>query len=239
MRRRFMGPAPVSNEPRMNHQIDAAEVRLIDADGEQLGVLSRDDALAKAEAAGLDLVEVSAKAQPPVCKLMDAGRAKYERKKRESSQRKKQTRITVKEVKLRPKTGQHDFDTKAGHARRFLEGGDKVKVTIMLRGREMAHPEIARAHIDKMVETLADVAEVEQVARFEGRNMFAILAPNKEALKLRAKTRAAQIREQEAAKEAARVASAERAAEQAAAAAAAESGSEAAADDPPEAAAAE
>jgi len=221
LRRRFMGPAPVSNEPRMNHQIDADEVRLIDADGEQLGVLSRDAAMAKAEAAGLDLVEVSAKAQPPVCKLMDAGRAKYERKKRESSQRKKQTRITVKEVKLRPKTGQHDFETKAGHARRFLEGGDKVKVTIMFRGREMAHPEIARAHIDKMVETLADVAEVEQVARFEGRNMFAILAPNKEALKLRAKTRAAQIKEQEAAKEAARAASAERAAEQAAVEAAA------------------
>ena len=199
MRRRFIGPAPGSNEPRMNHQIDADEVRLIDADGSWRA--SRDAAMAKAEAAGLDLVEVSAKAQPPVCKLMDAGRAKYERKKRESTQRKKQTRITVKEVKLRPKTGQHDFETKAGHARRFLEGGDKVKVTIMFRGREMAHPEIARAHIDKMVETLADVAEVEQVARFEGRNMFAILAPNKEALKLRAKTRAAQIKEQEAAKE--------------------------------------
>jgi translation initiation factor IF-3 len=185
LRRRRMAPAKPEEEARMNRLITAPQVRLIDADSSQVGVVSTAQALARAQEQGLDLVEVSPNTDPPVCRIMDAGRQKYLRKKRESEQRRKQTRITVKEVKLRPKTDDHDFMTKANSAHAFLEGGDKVKITIMFRGREMSHPEIARAHLDRMIEVMGDDAVLEQVARMEGRNMFVILAPSPAVLKAR------------------------------------------------------
>jgi translation initiation factor IF-3 len=233
LRRRRMAPAKPEEEPRMNRLITVPEVRLIDADSSQVGVVPTARALARAEEQGLDLVEVSPNADPPVCRIMDAGRQKYLRKKRESEQRKKQTRITVKEVKLRPKTDDHDFMTKANRAHSFLEGGDKVKITIMFRGREMSHPEIARAHLDRMIEVMGDDAVVEQVARMEGRNMFVILAPSAAVLKARQAQRVAKERaDREAKKRAQAEARAAKAA--AAAAAAAEAAGEAPIETPDE-----
>lgn len=194
MRRRHFAPTKPENEQRLNEAITVPEVRLISHLGEQVGVVPTRQALAMAKDVGLDLVEVSPSANPPVCKLMDAGKQKYLRKKRESEQRKRQTRITVKEVKLRPKTDEHDFMTKAMRAKRFLEAGDKVKITIMFRGREMAHPEIARAHLDRMIEVMGELAVVEQVARMEGRNMFVILAPSREVLKAVAAEKAQKLK---------------------------------------------
>ncbi|MEE2836038.1 MAG: translation initiation factor IF-3 [Myxococcota bacterium] len=194
MRRRHFAPTKPENEQRLNEAITVPEVRLISHLGEQVGVVPTRQALAMAKDVGLDLVEVSPSAKPPVCKLMDAGKQKYLRKKRESEQRKRQTRITVKEVKLRPKTDEHDFMTKAMRAKRFLEAGDKVKITIMFRGREMAHPEIARAHLDRMIEVMGELAVVEQVARMEGRNMFVILAPSREVLKAVAAEKAQKLK---------------------------------------------
>ena len=182
----------------MNERITVPEVRLISHTGEQVGVVSTPRALAMAQEVGLDLVEVSPNNEPPVCKLMDAGKQKYLRKKRESEQRKRQSRNTVKEVKLRPKTDDHDILTKARRTQRFLEGGDKVKVTIMFRGREMAHPQIARAHLDRMIEVMGEIAVVEQTAVMEGRNMFVILAPSRDVLKAVAAERAAKTKERAA-----------------------------------------
>lgn len=208
MRRRHFAPTKPEAEQRLNEAITVPEVRLISHLGEQVGVVSTRQALSMAQEVGLDLVEVSPGANPPVCKLMDAGKQKYLRKKRESEQRKRQTRITVKEVKLRPKTDEHDFMTKAMRAKRFLEAGDKVKITIMFRGREMAHPEIARAHLDRMIEVMGEQAVVEQVARMEGRNMFVILAPSREVLKAVATQKAQKLRERAKAKNARRAAAA-------------------------------
>ena len=143
---------------------------MIDPEGEQLGIMTVDDALEQAERFGLDLVEVAPNARPPVCRIMDYGKYKYQQKKRSSDARKKGAR-----VKLRPKTDEHDFMTKLKHARRFLEKNNKVKITIMFRGREITHPEIARDMLERAAEELADVAEVEQGARMEGRNMTMML----------------------------------------------------------------
>ena len=201
MRRRHFAPTKPEADQRLNEAIKVPEVRLISHLGEQVGVVSTPRALEMARDVGLDLVEVSPTARPPVCKLMDAGKQKYLRKKRDSEQRKRQTRITVKEVKLRPKTDDHDFMTKADRAQMFLEGGDKVKITIMFRGREMAHPEIARAHLDRMIAVMGDIAVVEQIARMEGRNMFVILAPSREVLKFVATEKAQKRRERAKAKQ--------------------------------------
>jgi translation initiation factor IF-3 len=214
LRRRHFAPTKPEAEQRLNEAITVPEVRLISHLGEQVGVVSTRQAMSMAQEVGLDLVEVSPTAKPPVCKLMDAGKQKYLRKKRESEQRKRQTRITVKEVKLRPKTDEHDFMTKAMRAKRFLEGGDKVKITIMFRGREMAHPEIARAHLDRMIEVMGEQAVVEQVARMEGRNMFVILAPSREVLKAVATEKAQKLRERAKAKRERRAAAGEHTGEQ-------------------------
>ncbi len=153
------------------------EIRVIGADGEMLGVLNTDEARRMARGLDLDLVEVNPKAMPPVCKIMDFGKFKYEEKKRQADARKRQTQIALKEIKLRPKTDDHDIDFKTKHVRRFLEEGNKVKLTVRFRGREITHPETAQRQIDAIIEAVDDLATVETSARLEGRTMTAILAP--------------------------------------------------------------
>ena len=159
--------------------IRAREVRVISSDGEQLGVLQVRDAIAKAEELGLDLVEVAPNAVPPVCRIMDFGKYKYEMSKKANESRKHQTVIAVKEIKFRPRTDDHDIEFKTNNIKRFLSEGDKVKVSIMFRGREMAHPEQGRALLEHVVQALQDVAVVESMPRMEGRNMYLMLAPKK------------------------------------------------------------
>jgi translation initiation factor IF-3 len=156
--------------------IRAREVRVIASEGEQLGVMLLRDALQKAEEAGLDLVEVAPTAVPPVCRIMDFGKYKYEMNKKAHESKKHQTVIAVKEVKLRPRTDDHDVQFKTNNIKRFLEGGDKVKVSIMFRGREMAHPQQGRTLLERIVNDLQAVAIVEQMPRMEGRNMYLMLA---------------------------------------------------------------
>ena len=151
---------------------------MIGAQGEQLGILTIDQALAKSLEAGLDLVEISPTAKPPVCKIMDYGKFKYDEKKRQAQAKKKQVVVQLKEIKLRPRTDEHDYDFKLRNVRRFLEEGNKSKLTIMFRGREIVHKEIGQKILSKVVEELKDMAIVEQTPRMEGRQMFMILAPN-------------------------------------------------------------
>jgi translation initiation factor IF-3 len=153
-------------------------VRVIGAQGEQLGILTIEQALAKAQGDGLDLVEVSPLSKPPVCKIMDYGKFKYEAKKKANEAKKKQVVVHLKEIKLRPKTEEHDYDFKVKNIRRFLEGGDKARVTIMFRGREITHKDIGQKILREVVDDLKDLAIVEQLPRMEGRQMFMILAPN-------------------------------------------------------------
>ncbi len=168
-----------NNEPRVNRRIRVREVRVIAEDGSQLGILATDDALRRAEEKGLDLVEVQPMSRPPVCKIMDYGKFKYEQKRKASELKKKQTVVEVKEVKFRPKTGQHDFDTKLRHLREFIEEGNKGRVTIMFRGREIVHPEIGHEILKKVAEAISDIGQVEVGARMEGKQMFMIVAPGK------------------------------------------------------------
>jgi translation initiation factor IF-3 len=168
-----------SNEPRVNRRIRVREVRVIADDGSQLGILPTDEALRRAEEKGLDLVEVQPMARPPVCKIMDYGKFKYEQKRKAAEMKKKQKVIEVKEVKFRPKTGIHDFDTKVRHLRDFLSEGDKAKVTIMFRGREIVHPEIGQEVLKRVAEAISDIAQVELAPRMEGRSMFMVVAPGK------------------------------------------------------------
>lgn len=162
---------------RINEEIRIREVRVTDANGEQLGIMLTRDALRLAEEQHLDLVEIAPKARPPVCKIMDFGKYRYEQQKREKEARKKQKVIAIKEVKLRPNIEQHDFDVKLKNAQRFIEDGDKVKVTVMFRGRELSHPEIGTAILDKMAKALEGTVAVERTAKLEGKNMTMILSP--------------------------------------------------------------
>ena len=150
---------------------------MINPEGTMLGIYPIHQALAVARQLEMDLVEVNPKSDPPVCRIMDFGRFKYEQKKQENLAKKKRTEIQLKEVKLRPKTDDHDFDFKMRHVRRFLEEGNKAKITIRFRGREMAHPEVARAKFDRIIVQMADVSVVEQPYRMEGRTMNIVLAP--------------------------------------------------------------
>ena len=152
---------------------------VIDETGNKLGEFLTEDAIGLARDRNLDLIEVSPNARPPVCKVGDYGKMKYEKKKKEAAARKTQTTITVKEIKLRPKTDQHDFDVKLKHARRFLEKGDKVKVTVRFRGREMAHKEIGEPQCMRIAEACTELAVIEAHPRMDGRQMFLILAPKK------------------------------------------------------------
>jgi translation initiation factor IF-3 len=150
---------------------------VVDHDGEQLGIMPIEEALAVAEDQDLDLVEVAPNSDPPVCRIMDFGRFKYQQSKRSQEAKKRQKIIHVKEVKMRPKTEAHDFQFKAKHIRRFLDEGNKAKVTIMFRGREMAHQHLGMRLLTRMIEELKDVAQVEQEPTQEGRNMIMVLAP--------------------------------------------------------------
>lgn len=172
---------PRRNEPsdgvRRNEQIRAREVRVIGPESEQLGILSRNDAISMAKEHGMDLVEVAATADPPVCRIMDYGRFKYEAQKKKQEAKKRQTVIQIKEIKLRPKTDDHDFDTKVKHVRRFLEDGDRCKVTIFFRGREIVHKDRGMAVLERVIEETKDVGKVDQEPRTEGRTLQMMLAP--------------------------------------------------------------
>ena len=161
----------------MNRQIRISPLRVIGADGTQLGIMEVDQALAQAQALGLDLVEVAPTARPPVVRIMDYGKYKFEMAKQARLAKKKQHVIQLKEVKYRPGIDDHDFDTKTRHARRFLEEGNKVKVTLMFRGRQIAHPELGKQVVDRVSQELSDIGKVESDAKMEGKSMTMILAP--------------------------------------------------------------
>lgn len=162
---------------RINEEIRAREVRVIGSDGEQLGIMSGHEAQQLAYEKHLDLVEIAPTAKPPVCRIMDYGKYRYEQQKREKESRKKQKTFDIKEVKLRPGIEEHDFNVKFKNAVRFLEDGDKVKVTIMFRGRELSHPELGEVLLNKMAAQLKEMAVVERQPKLEGKNMIMIVAP--------------------------------------------------------------
>ena len=166
----------------MNERIRVREVRVIGADSEQLGVMTPEEALEKAREVGLDLVEVAANSKPPVCRIMDYGRYKYEQKKKRTGQNKKAHAASLKEVKLRPGTDVHDLDFKLGNARKFLMEGDKVKVTVMFRGREMVHTHRGRTQLQQVLKQLTPLAKLENPPRMEGRFMSMILVGDREAI---------------------------------------------------------
>ncbi|HSG81407.1 MAG TPA: translation initiation factor IF-3 [Gemmatimonadota bacterium] len=167
------------NEPRVNNQIRISPVRLVDAEGEQVGIVSIEDARAAAAARGLDLVEVAPGARPPVVRIMDYGKYKYEQARKARESKKKQHQVQVKEIKLRPKIEEHDINFKARHARRFLTEGNKVKLTMRFRGREMTHTELGAAVLERFAGNLEDIGQVEEKPRMEGRQMTMVLAPRK------------------------------------------------------------
>ncbi|MDP8256997.1 MAG: translation initiation factor IF-3 [Candidatus Alcyoniella australis] len=170
---------PVKDEPRMNDGIRARSVRTVDQDGEQLGILDIAEALRIAEQRDLDLVEVASTSDPPVCRIMDYGRYKYQQEKKQQESRKHQTVIQVKEIKFRPKTSVHDYEFKVKHIQTFLEKGNKVKVTIMFRGREIVHSNIGRQILERVAEDVAELGIVEAQSKLEGRNMSMMLTPGK------------------------------------------------------------
>ncbi len=180
IRSKFRIVAPERDATRVNERIRVREVRVIGADGEQLGVMTPEDALVVAREGGLDLVEVAANSRPPVCRIMDYGKYKYEQKKKNSS--KKSHSATLKEVKLRPGTDQHDLNFKLNNARKFLMEGDKVKVTVMFRGREMVHTYRGREQLNEVLKQLGSIAKMESSPRMEGRFMSMILVADREAV---------------------------------------------------------
>jgi translation initiation factor IF-3 len=170
---------------------------LVGADGEQIGVIDTREALRQARDLDLDLVEVAPQADPPVCRIMDYGKFKYERDVRQKEARKKQSRTGLKEIKFRPKIDPHDYATKKGHVARFLKGGNKVKVTIMFRGREMAHTDLGRKILDRLVADLGETIVVESFPKQEGRNMIMVIGPNKRYVEAQAKEAAKLARDSE------------------------------------------
>jgi translation initiation factor IF-3 len=180
--RRFDRRPPERDPTRINERIRVPEVRLIGEDGEQIGLMKIDDALRYAAERDLDLVEVAPEAKPPVCRVLDYSKYKYEQAQKLKAARKHQQQITIREIKFRPKIAQHDYDTKKGHVERFLRHKDKVKVTIMFRGREVTHPERGVAILDRLAEELAEFAVVEQRPLQDGRNMTMMLGPSKAVL---------------------------------------------------------
>mgnify|MGYP000866430351 CR=1 FL=1 len=172
-----MDAAPTREGPRVNNQIRIPKVRLIDETGENLGVVPTREAMMRAEDAGLDLVEISPNSDPPVCKILDFGRYKYESQKRANEARKKQKIIEIKEIKLRPNIDEHDYDVKMRAIERFLGEGDKVKVTMRFRGREMAHQELGLKVLERVRDMFNEAAKVEQIPKLEGRQMTMVMAP--------------------------------------------------------------
>ena len=173
-----MPQRPTDDGPRINDQIRAEKVRVVDAEGEMRGVMTVREGIALAEEAGLDLVEVSPGAVPPVCKVLDYGKYKYEQQKKAAEARKKQKIVELKEIKVRPGIEKHDYEVKMRAIRRFLEEGDKVKVTMRFRGREMAHQEIGMAVLKRIRDEVLDLAKIDMEPRFEGRQIIMILASN-------------------------------------------------------------
>jgi len=173
----YGGELIISKDWRVNEEIRAKEVRLISETGEQLGIVPIREALEMSLSKNQDLVEVAPSAKPPVCRFMDYGKFKFEQNKRDKEARKKQKIIAVKEVKMRPNIEDHDFQTKAKNARKFLLGGDKVKLTIMFKGRQITHPELGERLCIKLAEDLADISTVEKSPKVEGRNMTTIFVP--------------------------------------------------------------
>jgi translation initiation factor IF-3 len=166
----------------VNDRIRVPKVRLVGADGAQIGIIDTKEALDMAVAQDLDLVEVAGQADPPVCRIMDYGKYKYEQAVRQKEARKKQSLVVVKEMKMRPKIDRHDYETKKSHVVRFLRQGAKVKVTIMFRGREMAHMELGRKLLDQLSTDVAEIAKVDTAPKVDGRNMTMVLGPYKEAI---------------------------------------------------------
>jgi translation initiation factor IF-3 len=179
--RRFDRQPPERDTTRINERIRVPEIRLIDETGQQVGIMKTADALKIAQDRDLDLVEVAPEAKPPVCRILDYSKYKYEQAQKQKAARKHQTQINVREIKFRPKIAQHDYDTKKGHVLRFLNGRDKVKVTIMFRGREMAHPERGEQLLNRLADELGELAVVEQRPQQDGRNMVMMLAPSRVA----------------------------------------------------------
>ncbi|MTD14071.1 translation initiation factor IF-3 [Nakamurella sp. YIM 132087] len=169
----------ISVEPRINDRIRVPEVRLVGAEGEQIGIVSVTEALRMAQDADLDLVEVAPDARPPVCKLMDYGKFKYESAQKAREARRNQVLTVIKEMKLRPKIDNHDYETKKGHVVRFLQAGDKVKVTIMFRGREQSRPELGFRLLQRLAQDVAELGVIESAPKQDGRNMIMVLAPHK------------------------------------------------------------
>jgi translation initiation factor IF-3 len=180
-RRRFDQARPVQDQTRINEAIRASKVRLVDVDGSQVGVKTRDEALEYAYSKDLDLVEVASGADPPVARIMDYGKYKYEQEQKAKTARKHQSQIHVKEIKMRPKIGVHDYETKKGHVVRFLNSKAKVKVTIMFRGREQSHPERGRDLLMRLAEDVKEIGQIESPPLQDGRNMVMLLGPTKNA----------------------------------------------------------
>jgi translation initiation factor IF-3 len=178
--RRFDRRPPERDTTRINERIRVPKVRLIGADGEQLGIVEIAEAMKRAQDADLDLVEVAPGSKPPVTRLLDYSKYKYEQEQKQKAARKHQTQVNVREIKLRPKIADHDYETKKGHVERFLRQRNKVKITIMFRGREQAHPERGRNLLQRLFEDLEGLAVIESAPLQEGRNMSMMLAPGKE-----------------------------------------------------------
>ena len=183
--RRFDRRPPERDTTRINERIRVPQVRLIGADGEQLGIVDTPEALRRAQAADLDLVEVAPNNKPPVTRMLDYSKYKYEQEQKAKQARKHQQQVTIREIKLRPKIAQHDYETKRGHVERFLKANSKVKVTIMFRGREQAHPERGRALLERLFEDVSELAVIEQHPLQEGRNMHMMLGPSRTATSAR------------------------------------------------------
>jgi translation initiation factor IF-3 len=181
--RRFDRQPPERDQTRINERIRVPEVRLVDEDGSQIGVTKTDQALAMAQERDLDLVEVAPNSRPPVARLLDYSKYKYEQEQKAKAARKHQQQVNVREIKLRPKIADHDYNTKKGHVERFLKHGDKVKVTIMFRGREQAHPERGRMLLERLYEDVAELGTIESQPLQEGRNMHMMLGPSPAALR--------------------------------------------------------
>jgi translation initiation factor IF-3 len=177
IRRPFRAPPTVKEGPRVNREIRIPQVQLIDAEGQNLGVIATAEAIALAEAAGLDLVEIAPNSSPPVCKILDFGKYKYQNQKKASEARKKQKVVEVKEIKMRPNIDIHDYEVKMKAIQRFFEEGDKVKVTLRFRGREMAHQDLGLRLLDRVRDETAEIAKVEAEPKLEGRQMIMVLAP--------------------------------------------------------------
>jgi translation initiation factor IF-3 len=181
--RRFDRRPPERDTTRINERIRVPKVRLIGAEGEQLGIVEIAEAMKRAQDADLDLVEVAPGSKPPVTRLLDYSKYKYEQEQKQKAARKHQTQVNVREIKLRPKIADHDYETKKGHVERFLRQRNKVKITIMFRGREQAHPERGRNLLQRLFEDLDGLATIESAPLQEGRNMSMMLAPSKEVAK--------------------------------------------------------